>query len=155
MSEPLIGFHGPTENQSENMAPQRLFPVGWTTDTPPKIRAWLKIDRLTSRRHVMDLIKRFSDEALTETEVGARRHRVLCLCELALRHRRLIGETTFQKLVDSYIGVFERSGVNTAYPKRLWAVSDARKLRARREYAEFFFTGLVGSDCARLIAGHV
>ena len=132
------------------MAP-RLLPADWTA--PREVRAWLKLDQIRTPKQLRKNLQRFEGEIQTETLPGAKRHRLLCLSELILRHRELLPESEAQAWIDAILGGF--GSTEGVYPKRFRALSIRRRSEAKQAYAEFFFRGLLGVDCARRVAGFV
>ena len=130
------------------MAP-RLLPADWTT--PREVRTWLKLDRIRTQKDLRKDLRRFEGEIKTEPLPGAKRFRLVCLSELILKHRGLLPESEAQNWIDAILGGFE--GVEGAYPKQIRVLSIRRRVQAKQKYAEFFFQGLIGVDCARIVGG--
>ena len=129
--------------------PPRLLPADWTA--PREVRAWLKLDRIKTRKQLREDLRRFEGEFHAETLLGAKRHRLLCLSELILRHRGLLPESEAQVWIDAILGGF--GSTEGAYPKKFRALSIRRRSEAKQAYSEFFFRGLIGVDCARIVGG--
>jgi hypothetical protein len=132
------------------MAP-RLLPADWTA--PREVRTWLKLDRIKTRKQLREDLRRFEGEFHAETLPGAKRHRLLCLSELILNRRELLPESEAQAWIDAILGGFGKT--EGVYPKRFRALSIRRRSEAKQKYAEFFFRGLIGVDCARIVASLV
>ena len=149
------------ENQKTAMGP-RLLPADWTTG-PREVRKWLGLDkgRMGTSSAVRIYLRCFLAEFRSSEGRQARRHRLLCVCELLLHHRDLLKESKFQRLVDWAIAQFRADGADGAYPAQFRALSfkerymTKEKVAARRTYIEFFLTGPLCSDMARHIAGLV
>lgn len=131
--------------------PARLLPADWIA--PREVRNWLKLDRIRNRKQLRADLLRFEGEFHSETLLGAKRHRLLCLSELILKHRGLLPETEAQNWIDAILGGFGKT--EGAYPKQFRALSIRRRTEAKQAYAEFFFRGLIGVDCARVVASLV
>ena len=129
----------------------RLLPADWTA--PREVRTWLKLDRIKTRKQLREDLRRFEGEIQTETLPGAKRHRLLCLSELILNRRELLPESEAQVWIDKILGEFGKTEGD--YPKRFRALSIRRRSEAKQAYSEFFFRGLIGVDCARIVAGLV
>ena len=129
----------------------RLLPADWTT--PREVRNWLKLDRIRNRKQLRADLRRFEGEIQTEPLLGAKRFRLVCLSELILKHRGLLPESEAQAWIDGIIEGFEKT--EGAYPKKFRALSIRKRSEAKQAYAEFFFRGLIGVDCARVVAGLV
>jgi len=129
--------------------PARLLPADWTA--PREVRNWLKLDRIKTRKQLRENLRRFEGEIRTETLLGAKRHRLLCLSELILNRRGLLPESEAQAWIDAILGGFGKT--EGAYPKKFRALSIRRRAEAKQAYSEFFFRGLIGVDCARIVAG--
>lgn len=129
--------------------PARLLPADWSA--PREVRNWLKLDRIKTRKQLRADLLRFEGEIQTETLIGAKRHRLLCLSELILKHRGLLPESEAQAWIDAILGGFGKT--EGAYPKKLRALSIRKRSEAKQAYTEFFFQGLIGVDCARIVGG--
>ena len=129
----------------------RLLPADWTT--PREVRNWLKLDRIRNRKDLRKDLWRFEGEIKTEPLPGAKRFRLVCLSELILKHRGLLLESEAQNWIDAILDGF--GSTEGAYPKRFRALSIRKRSEAKQAYSEFFFRGLIGVDCARVVAGLV
>jgi len=127
----------------------RLLPADWTA--PREVRTWLKLDRIKTQKQLREDLQRFEGEIQTETLPGAKRHRLLCLSELILNRRELLPESEAQVWIDKILREFGKT--EGAYPKKFRALSIRRRSEAKQKYAEFFFQGLIGVDCARIVRG--
>ena len=132
--------------------PARLLPADWI-HSPRQVRAWLKLDRIKTRKQLRENLRRFEGEIQTETLLGAKRHRLLCISELILNRRELLPESEARAWIDAILGGF--GSTEGAYPKWFRPLSIRKRSEAKQAYSEFFFRGLIGVDCARIVAGLV
>ena len=131
--------------------PRRLLPTDWPA--PREVRNWLKLDKIKTRKQLREDLRRFEGEIQTETLLSAKRHRLLCLSELILKHRGLLREYEAQMWIDVILAGFDST--EGEYPKRLRVLSIRKRSEAKQRYIEFFLQGLIGGDCARVVAGLV